>query len=65
MKIYNIKMLKCSECKYSGFSKTVEYAYTCKNRISPCRNRLVYSDFFCAYWQKKEVNLSNPDRLYN
>ena len=50
-----VKTINCHECKYSVFSKTVEYAYTCKNRMSPCRNRLVYSDFYCAYGQKKEV----------
>jgi hypothetical protein len=44
----------CSECKYSDFSKTVDYAYTCKNRISPCRNRLVSCDFGCVYGQKRE-----------
>lgn len=47
-------VVMCSKCKYSDFSKTVDYAYTCKNRISPCRNRLVSCDFGCVYGQKRK-----------
>lgn len=48
------EVVMCSQCKYSDFSKTIDYAYTCKNKLSPCRNRLVSCDFGCVYGQKKE-----------
>ena len=45
----------CPKCKYAGFSKTTAYAYVCKNRLSPCRDRTTTSDFGCVYGQKKEI----------
>jgi hypothetical protein len=45
----------CPKCKYAGFSKTTAYAYVCKNRLSPCRDRTTMSDFGCVYGQKKEI----------
>jgi uncharacterized protein (DUF2225 family) len=45
----------CPKCKYACFSKTIEYAYVCKNKSSPCHNRTTASDFGCVYGQKKEI----------
>lgn len=30
----------------------IDYVYACKNRKSPCRNRLVGYDFGCVYGEK-------------
>lgn len=46
------KSILCPECEYSKDS-TIPYAYNCKNKISPCRNRIVYADFGCTYGKKK------------
>lgn len=44
----------CKDCVYVEVSKTVEYAYTCKNNLSPCRNRTVVYGDFCRYGVSKE-----------
>ncbi len=49
------EIVYCDKCRYLDFSKTVDYAYVCKNIKSPCRNRLVGSDFGCVYGEKKEI----------
>lgn len=48
------EIVYCPKCKYSDFSKTIEYAYTCKNRLSPCRNRIAAANFGCTYGERKE-----------
>lgn len=44
----------CPKCKYAALSKTIAYAYVCKNRLSPCRDRTTASDFGCVYKKRKE-----------
>lgn len=47
------KAVLCSECKHTVLS-TIPCAYNCINKLSPCRNRVVYADFGCTYGEKKE-----------
>lgn len=48
----NHEIVYCDKCRHADFSKTIDYAYACKNRKSPCRNRLVGYDFGCVYGEK-------------
>lgn len=47
------KFVHCDKCKYAGFSKSVDYAYVCKNAKSPCHKRIVVSDFGCVYGKEE------------
>ena len=47
----------CGECKYSEYSRTLMCAYRCANpsNLCPCRGRITYADFYCAYGERKGI----------
>jgi len=49
-----IEAVRCGMCKYSEYSSTVTCAYRCKNTLSPCRGRVTFADFGCAYGERRE-----------
>ena len=48
-----VDVVYCSECKFS-INSSLDFAYKCTNKNTPCYYRTVTADDFCAYGKIKE-----------
>ena len=45
--------VQCGECAHSTNSRSVDCAYKCKCKRSPCYDRITYADFGCLYGERR------------